>query len=278
MTAEEGEVTASTVRDDVSPDITDDSFLGGNVFITQPMRGYRAGLDAVLLAAAAPVPPHVTSEILDAGSGVGTVGLCIARRCPAARVTLLERERPLADLARGNIARNDLGARVHVVEADLSQGGSLAQGHARHPDLHPAMFDHVVANPPYRITGTGTAPPGLKAKAHQLGPGDLDRWIAAFATLSRKGASLTIVHEPSALPALLSALDGRYGALAVLPVLSRSASPAVRIIVQARKASRAPLTLLAPLVLHGHGNAFTAEVDAILRLGAALPLGRPESR
>ena len=34
---------------------TDDAFLGGGLRILQPKEGYRAGIDAVLLAAAAPV-------------------------------------------------------------------------------------------------------------------------------------------------------------------------------------------------------------------------------
>lgn len=257
---------------ETSEDTTEDAFLGGALHILQPKRGYRAGLDAVLLAAAAPCPQSGRADLLDAGSGVGTVGLCMARRCAATHVTLIEREPMLADLARRNTQRNALADRMRVIEADLSLGGALAQGNARHPDLAPAMFDHVVANPPYRVAGTGTAPPGLKATAHQLADGDLHRWLAALTTLSRADASLTLVHEAAALPAILAAIGGRYGSLAILPVHPRSASPANRVIVQGRKGSRAPLTLLPPFILHGDGQDYTAEAEAILRHGAALSI------
>jgi tRNA1(Val) A37 N6-methylase TrmN6 len=43
--------------------------------------------------------------------------------------------------------------------------------------------------------------------------------------------------------------------------------------VTGRTGSRAPFALLPGLVLHGDGDAFTPEADAILRHGAALVLG-----
>ncbi|PJE33810.1 methyltransferase, partial [Pseudooceanicola lipolyticus] len=38
-------------------DLTRDSFIGGRVWLWQPRRGYRAGVDPVLLAAAVPARP-----------------------------------------------------------------------------------------------------------------------------------------------------------------------------------------------------------------------------
>ena len=89
----------------------------------------------------------------------------------------------------------------------------------------------------------------------------------------RNDGSLTLIHEPAALPELLAALDGRFGALDVLPVQPRAAEPAIRILVQGRKGSRRALRLLPPLILHGDGNTFAPEVDAILKLGAPLRAG-----
>ena len=79
---------------------TDDAFLGGDVRILQPKDGYRAGIDAVLLAAAAPIKAGRKERVLDVGAGVGVVGLAVAHRAPRADVTLVERESLLADLAR----------------------------------------------------------------------------------------------------------------------------------------------------------------------------------
>ena len=54
---------------------TEDAFLGGALRILQPKDGYRAGIDAVLLAAAAPLRQGRVEQVLDVGAGVGVVGL-----------------------------------------------------------------------------------------------------------------------------------------------------------------------------------------------------------
>ena len=73
--------------------LTDDAFLGGELHILQPKSGYRAGLDAVMLAAAV---PGGCACVLDVGAGVGAAGLCLARRDPKVRLTLLEKEPALS--------------------------------------------------------------------------------------------------------------------------------------------------------------------------------------
>ena len=81
-----------------------------------------------------------------------------------------------------------------------------------------------------------------------------------------------MVHRPDVLPDLLGLLRSRFGGLKILPLHPRVGEPAVRILVQGRKGSRAPLTLLSGLVLHEKDNRFRPEVARILRDGAALPL------
>ena len=254
------------------PEVTDDAFLGGALAILQPRSAYRAGLDAVLLAAAIPVRTGPAERVLDAGSGVGVVGLCIARRCSEARVTLVEIEPRLAALARANAARNGLAQCIDVIEADVAAGGigytqtGLAQGH----------FDHVVANPPYQTDGRASrSPDRLKAQAHGMAGGALDAWLRFLAAAAKSGGTVTLVHRIEALPELLAAMTPRFGALKLLPIHPRDGEPARRLIIQGIKGNRAPLQLLPGLVLHGEGHAFRAPVDAILREGQPLVLRAP---
>ena len=96
--------------------VTDDFFLGDRLRVRQPAKGYRAGIDAVLLAATA----EAGGRILDVGAGCGVVGLCAAARLPEARVVFVESEPALCALARENVAANVMAARVSVVEADIT--------------------------------------------------------------------------------------------------------------------------------------------------------------
>ena len=62
-------------------------FLNGRVIVRQPERGFRAGLDAVMLAAAV---PRVGATALELGAGAGTASLCLAARLPAITITGIE--------------------------------------------------------------------------------------------------------------------------------------------------------------------------------------------
>jgi tRNA1(Val) A37 N6-methylase TrmN6 len=244
---------------------TDNAFLGGALSILQPRDGYRAGLDAVLLAAAVPAG----GRILDLGAGVGTVGLCAARRLPSVRVTLVERDAELAGLAEENARRNGLADRVAVIVADVA--APLTQA----PELAPlsGTFEHVVANPPYNADDDGTlASDAAKAAAHSMPAGALDRWLRAAAAMARAGGTMTLVHRADALGDVLAAFEGRFGGVIIFPLFPRPGVSASRILVQGVKGSRARPVLRPGLVLHGAGNAFTEAADSVLRYGQGLQL------
>jgi tRNA1(Val) A37 N6-methylase TrmN6 len=251
---------------------TDDAFLDGRVRILQPASGYRAGIDAVLLAAAAPVAPEARARVLDAGAGVGTVGLCVASRCAGATVVLVEREHALAELARENVRLNGFASRMSVVEADV---GRVAPAELERLGVGAESFDHVLANPPFHGAESGTrARDPLKSEAHAMPEGGLDPWMRFLARMARPGGTATVVHKAEALADLLRHLEGRFGGLRVLPVHARAGEPAIRLIVQGVKGSRAPLALLSGFVLHEAGGAFTPQAVDILRNGAGLDLAK----
>jgi FkbM family methyltransferase len=249
--------------------MTDDAFLGGALRILQPRDGYRAGVDAVLLAASAPLEAGQRQRVLDVGAGVGVVGLAVARRVADAEVVLVERDARLAELARSNVERNALSERVRVVEADVEQ----ALG--RQPALAAMAesFDHVLANPPFHTQGSGTpAADATKAAANAMAGDSLAGWARFLAAMARPSGRVAVIHKAEALAALLAACEGRFGALKVLPIHPRRDAAAIRVIVHGIKGSRAPLGILPQLTLHGDENGFRPEIDLILRQGARLEI------
>ena len=263
---------AGPKRDDVTPDlkVTDDLFLGGALCIRQPKTGYRAGLDAVLLAAACPALPERRTRCLDCGAGAGVAGLCVARRIDNLSVSFVEREAELADLAMHNISVNGLSERCTVVHANLTH--PLSQLAALAADV--GRFDHVLANPPFHAHGEGTrAADRHKDGSHAMEAGTFEAWARFAVSMVRDGGSFTIIQRPDALPEILAALARRFGRVKILPLHSRDGQPASRLLVQAIKGSRAALQILPGRTLHMHGShAFTPAFDAILRHGVALDL------
>lgn len=246
-------------------DTTLDAFLGGALLLRQPKRGYRAGIDPVLLAASCGAKPG--ERVLDCGAGVGTVGLCVARRVPGCAVVLVERDDTYGRLAAKNIAHNHLSDHVRLVLGDLT--APLAQSQ----DLAAMIgtFEHALANPPYHVETAGTRSPEPRKDTANAMPDDgLVDWARCMAALLKPGGQLAIIHRADALARLLAVLDGRFGALSVLPLHPSPDRPANRIIITGQKGSRAPLTIRCGLVVHGPDGGYSPAIEAVLRTSAAL--------
>jgi tRNA1Val (adenine37-N6)-methyltransferase len=241
--------------------LSDDKFLCGRLRLLQPLKGYRAATDPVLLAAACPAEPG--QSVLDLGCGAGAAALCLGSRISGLALAGLELQPAYADLARRNAARNGIPLDLH--EGDL----------ARMPSTLRRDFDHVIANPPYYPAGGSPSPIAARARAMQVDT-PLAAWVAAATRRLRPGGWLTLICGADGLPEVLSAFAPKLGSAAVLPLTPRAGRPALRVIVQARKGGRAPFRLLAPFVIHdgathdGDRESYTPAANAVLRDGADL--------
>lgn len=242
-------------------ELSDDKFLCGRLRLLQPLKGYRAATDPVLLAAACPAEPG--QSVLDLGCGAGAAALCLGLRVPGLALAGLELQPAYADLARRNADRNGIALEVH--------GGDLT----RMPAPLRRDFDHVIANPPYYPAGGSPSPVAARARAMQVDT-PLSAWVAAATRRLRPGGWMTLICGTDGLPEVLSALAPKLGSAAVLPLAAREGRAALRVIVQARKGGRAPFRLLAPFVIHagaahdGDRESYTPAANAVLRDGADL--------
>ncbi len=242
---------------------TTNDYLGGQVRITQPARGYRAGIDAVLLAAATPAKPG--QSVLELGCGVGTASLCLAQRVAGISVTGAELQPEMAELARLNARQN--GQDMTVYTADLS---------ALPTELRQQSFDHVIANPPYFDREQGFASPD-GARETAMGEGiALSSWVKVAAKRLKPRGYASFVHRAERLPDLLAAATGILGSIEVMPLQPRQGRASHLILVRARKEGRAPFRLHSSVILHtgdshpGDQDHYTSQISAVLRDGAAL--------
>nr|WP_210308418.1 methyltransferase [Prosthecomicrobium pneumaticum] len=219
---------------------------------------------------AATLPATMRGRVLDLGAGAGVAGMAVAARCPAARVTLVEREAELVALAAAALCRPanaGFAARVDIAAADLLVPSARAAA-----GLADGVADAAIVNPPFYSAGAVRASPAAaRAGAHVLGPAGLDPWLRAAAALVAPGGTLAAILHVDLLADLLAGLAGRFGETILLPVHPRAGVPAHRLIVHAVKGSRGAPALLPGLVLHGpSGSGFLAGPGAILREGAGL--------
>jgi tRNA1(Val) A37 N6-methylase TrmN6 len=236
---------------------TCDALLCGRLMLTQPAKGHRAGTDALLLAALA---RGIAGErVADLGAGVGTAGLALATLETQRRVTLVEIDPALAELARGNASRADPPLNVTVVEADVTSTTSLkASG------MVPGQHELVMMNPPFLDEAKSRMSPVAQRRgSHAMAAGNLALWLKAARWLLRPKRHVALIHRADALAETLAALETGFGAICIRPVQPRADAAAMRILVTAQLGSRAPLSILPPLVIHGADGQFTAQAEAI---------------
>jgi tRNA1(Val) A37 N6-methylase TrmN6 len=240
--------------------LSEDWLLDGRVRLLQGADGYRAGMDAALLAAACDAGDG--DAVLEAGCGVGAVLISAAVRRPGARFLGLERDPTALDLAVGNIALNSLETSVEAVAGDVEA-----------PDKSRfARFDAVLANPPYFDDERALRGPAPAKRGAWIAEGGLATWIDFLTKAAREGGTITLIHRADRLGDILALAARRAGSFQVRPIHPFADMPAGRVLVRAVRAGRAPLRLLPALVLHPReGAKHTAEAEAILRGEADLP-------
>lgn len=237
----------------------ENALLGGRVRLRQPAKGYRAGMDAALLAATVMAEPG--QRVVEAGCGAGAVLMQIAARRAGVALTGLERDPTMAGLALQNAALN--GADAQIIEGDVSSG-------FRALDLPP--FDWAVSNPPFFDDPGALRAPAPGKRGAWMADAGLEAWTGFLLKAVREGGRIVVIHRADRLADLLALLGETAGSFAVRGIHPYADEPAKRVLVQAVKTGRAPLRLLPPLVMHDRNGAkHTAEAEAILKGEAALP-------
>lgn len=210
--------------------------LGGKVECAQPVEGYRAGLDAVLLGAS--IHLKTGQKALDIGTGSGAAMLVAAFHNEGATFKGIDIQERQIGLARENIAANGFAGRMTAEVRDITRPVNR-------------LYDQVFANPPYFDDDSAIRPPSqARAASFIAGDVDLAYWVDAALRMTAPKGYLTFIHRTEALPIFMAGFAGRAGDIRIRAVQSYADEPAIRILVRARKAAKSPLTLLPPIVLH----------------------------
>jgi tRNA1(Val) A37 N6-methylase TrmN6 len=246
------------------PPFSEDLLMGGRVRLRQPLEGYRAGMDAALLAAA--VDAKAGERVLEAGCGAGAALFQAAVRRPDARFTGVERDLGALALAERNVALNGASETVAVRAGDIGRGFA-GQGFLK-PGEPP--FDLAFANPPFFDDPGAIRGPAPAKQGAWIADTGLDAWTRFLLKAVREGGRVIMIHRAERLFDLLALLGTQAGSFQVRPIHPFADAPAKRVLVRAVKTGKAPLVLLPPLVLHDRRGGHTAESDAILRGEAEL--------
>ncbi len=190
-----------------------DTFYHGRILVRQRRRGYRFAVDAPLLASV--VDPGPDDELCELGTGSGIISLLLSVR-PFRRITALEIQPALAELAAGNVRLNRLGRRIRVVRGDLRSFRPRKR------------FDIVFSNPPYIAKHQG--PLGDSAEKsiakHEIKCDILEVMRAAAALLKEDGRAFFVYSVKRRRDFERAAAEAGLGLAWVRPVQPRRGEPA----------------------------------------------------
>ncbi len=234
---------------------TNDYLLNKKVRILQPVDGYRASSDAVLLASLIE-NIKLSDTILDVGSGTGAVSLCLAYRFPENHITGLEIQPQLADLAKQSADINNFANLVYY-QADIRQ---------KKLPVSPCFFNHVITNPPYSEHDR-PSPNLSKALAHNHTDFTLNEWLKFCLKMLKPFGKIYLINRVEAIDEILNTFSKRAGGIKIIPVYSKPGQQAKRILISAQKDSKAPTVICPPFYMYNSDGTYTRAADEILRKG-----------
>lgn len=226
-----------------------DYFFHGRVQVLQNRRGYRFSVDAPLLADF--IRTAASDDILELGTGSGIISLLLSVK-PFRKITALEIQPGLADLARRNVVLNGLQDRIEIVRADLTvyEAGK--------------KFDLIFSNPPYIKRGAGLlSMTGEKAAARHevfcLLEDVLDRTAA---WLKPEGRACFIFPERRRRDFTAAALERGLSVKRLRPVMPRADGEPNLFLVELALTPGAAEEL-EPLILFRGDGGYTEEAEAV---------------
>lgn len=153
--------------------------------------GFPLSTDSMVLAGFVKLPRQ--AQVLDLGSGCGTLGLLLCAARDDCRVAGIELDHTAHETAQHNITSNRLSSRLSSICADIRDISSV---------VTPGSYHCCISNPPYFSGGpeSRTVP-----KARRDDYCSMDALFAAADWALRYGGDFFLVHRPEKLAQLCAA-------------------------------------------------------------------------
>jgi tRNA1(Val) A37 N6-methylase TrmN6 len=248
----------------IQNEFSDDAFLGGRLRLLQPKKGFRAGIDSVLLAAS--ITACSGDSVLDVGTGAGAVLFCLMNRVPSLRATGIELQEEYYSLALKNSEKNNLKAKILLGDFQSLEN-----------DFKDCNFDHIFFNPPYYSERTYKKSGNSALELANIEkPGMLEKMLRFSLKRCKPYGYITLINRPARLGAILSVLEKGAGDIKILPILSSGRNAVFRMIVRAKKSAKGETKLLEGLNLfqtnleEKESKKYTLRVIEVLEQGGPL--------
>ncbi len=229
-----------------------------NLKIIQRPDMFNFSLDSTLLANFVTINKNV-KKLVDLGTGNGPIPLFLSLRTKA-KIYGVEIQEVSFDMAKRNVAINNLSSQIEIIHADLKDIHKSIGHHA---------FDVVTCNPPYfKITNEANINKNeyLTIARHEVFA-TLEDVVKEASLLLKHGGYFAMVHRPDRLLDILEVMR----AYKVEPKRLRLVYPKPNkecntILIEGRKSNQGGLRILPPLYVYTEKGEYTEEIRKMFML------------
>lgn len=211
--------------------------------------------DTILLADFAAPKKH--ENVIELGSGCGTISLIWSKKTPPKHITSVEIQPQAADMLCRSIELNGLEDRITVINEDLKNlKGKVEFG----------SFDMVAMNPPYKIGGGGIVNPDRQKQiARHETECTIDDITSAASKLLRFGGRFCICQRPERLTDVLLSMRNANIEPKKLRFVQQRANKAPKLFLceGKRGANKGGLVTLPTLLIENDNFEFSQEMIEI---------------
>lgn len=231
-------------------------FKEATLRLLQREKGYRSALDPVLLANF--ITAEKNDRVIDLGTGNGIIAILTALNYPKTRVTGIDIQDGLVELAEKNVAINGLEKRVEIKKLDIRKVAS---------HLKAESFDMAVGNPPYRKLERGRLNPDReKALARHEIEITLEEYLKASKYLVKNRGKVVLIYHPSRFTELIGLFERlNIRTSRIQFIHSKKDTEATMVMVEGIKNGKNDTTVLKPLIVYERTGKYSKEVKEIFK-------------
>tara|TARA_B100000029_G_scaffold428174_1_gene437945 strand:- start:988 stop:1713 length:726 start_codon:yes stop_codon:yes gene_type:complete len=230
-----------------------DEFLGGKIKIFQPIKGYRGGIDAVLLASF--VNAIKNTKILDAGSGTGLISFCLAYRLSGIKITGIEKNFYYHSLSLKSLQFNKLKSKIDFIKNDLK-------------NINEPIFDLIISNPPWYEKNSTYKSNNFLINEARIESLSLDEWVKKINQNLKTNGSYYTIFPYKRISKLVDVLNQYFNNIAIYPISSFSDTEPNKAIIFAKKSDQdSRIGEFERIIIHKNDKTFMENINNVLSKG-----------
>lgn len=227
--------------------------------IIQDNTGFCFGIDSVILTEFAKAIKK-DSEVVDLGTGTGIIGTLLCGKTELKKITGIEIQQEVADMAKKSIKMNKLENKFEIINANIKEIFEKKL-------LDKNSVDVVITNPPYKECGTGIKNDNIKKliSRHEI-TATLSDFIEVSSKLLKDKGELYIVHKPERLVDIIEIMrDNKIEPKKIRFVYPNNKKDCNLILIKGVKGGNKFLKIEKPLYIYDENGEYSQEIKLIYK-------------